>query len=423
MFTTHVNFSNRYHQLAAALIVAVCSSLLSSCVEKISTIGSDYVQDSVLHGTTTFSEATVLQLSPVAKPTLVVANRRYNINYGSPYLFFGNVASENLQVWAVLKIPFLVDTVGRVLDDSLVLKMKNTFLYSPGVNSEVVDFFVYVETGHKTADSAGSLSMSDLNPTPVAHFIGTPSKDSLLKVVIQLDTAIVFPLLRTTALALVIVPGPTMNSVRAFASIDNGTVTSSPFLQLKIASGTGSYQTVRYPDYDYHIVSVPPTLQQGMFELRGSASRRERIVINTKEIRTRLSLTPFSTINNALIQFTSDPAQHTTTTVPVDTILPYLTFRDSVADDSLKHYPVISSRLSSDPNVFSYQIQTDIEYAIRHGLDSIIFELQTGFGLRSLNSAVAVADDYNLNHWMFYSSDAADANKRPKLVITYSYLK
>ncbi len=323
------------------------------------------------------------------------------MTYGSPYLFFGNVASEKLQAWAVLKIPFLVDTVGRVLNDSLVLKMKNTFLYSPGMNSEVVDFFVYVETGHKTTDSAASLSMSDLNPTPVAHFVGTAGKDSLLKVVIQLDTAIVFPLLRTTALSLVIVPGPTMNSVRAFASIDNGAITSSPFLQLTIASGTGSYQTVRYPDYDYHIVSVTPTVQQGMFELRGSAAQHERIVINTKEIRTRLALSPFSTINNALIEFTSDPAQHTTTIVPIDTVLPFLAFRDSMADDSLKHYPLLSSRLSSDPNIFRYQIQNEIEYAIRHGLDSITFEFQSGFGLRSINSAVAIGDDYNLNHWTF----------------------
>lgn len=421
VFTSDVKIKGIQTFSLTAFALLLVGSLLSSCKENISTIGSDYVNDSVFRGTAALTDASVLRFSSQFKPTVAAEGRTFNLNLGSPYLFVGNVPSEGLSAWSVIKVPFIQDSVGRILDDSLVLHMSNPFYYGSGSASTLLEFDVYVSS--TVTDSAASLSQSDLSGTPVAHYSGLLDVDSTRKIVLQLDTARVFPLLRTAQLSLVIVPTANMSSIRAFASADNGSASLNPTLQLTIATATGSYSTVRYPDFDYHFVTESASVPAGMFELRGSRALRERIVIDTKQLRAQLALNPFVTINSGTLEFTADPLQHTFSKTPADSSLPALIYRDSLTADSIGVLASYGAHASTDANVIVYQIRTTVEYAIRHGLDSIVFELRTGYGTRSYGGTAMFAEDYNVDRWMFYAQDAIDQTKRPTLRLTFSYLK
>lgn len=420
MFTPNVKIKEIQSLYRSAIALSLLAVLLSSCKENISTIGSDYVNDSISRGSAVYSDANVLSFASLFKPTVSVTGRTYNLNLNSPYLFFGSVAAEGLSAWSVIKIPFIQDSVGQVLDDSLVLSMSNALYYGTS-GSTLLEFDVYIATG--VTDSEATLTSAQLAGAPVAHFSGMVATDSVLKVVLQLDTSRILPLLRTTQLALAIVPTANMNSVRAFASNDNGSALLSPSLKLLVAGANGNYTTSRSPEYDFHIVTESASAAPGVFELRGSTAQREQIVVNTKYIRTQLDLNPFTTINSGVIQITTDPAQHTYTSVPLDSALPALIYRDSITADSIGAVASFGARSASDPNVIEYQIRTIIEYAIRHGLDSLVFELRNGYGSRSFGGTSMYVEDYNLDRWIVYGQSATEEAKRPKLLVTFSYLK
>jgi hypothetical protein len=413
VFTTNVNFLQRPHLLFAALAAAL---LCSSCQEKISSIGSPFVPDSVVLGSHSFRDS-ALKYSPIEKPLITVYDRNYNLNYSSPYLFFGTVPGENLKSWAILKIPFIQDSVGTLLDDSLTLTMP-TFFYGPAGASEVVDFSVYV------VSTIGDTITQDpkLVGLSVAHFSGPVRSDTTAVITLRLDTSVILPLLKTTSLALAIVPEKTMTAIRAISSNENGTTANQPILKLTASIAGVNHFSLRNPEYDYHIVEVPQSgVTAETFELRGAAARRERIVIDTKSIRESLGLTPFVTINKASLDFTYDASSLTRGAQPADSSYPQLIYRvDTLLVDTVAGLASYANPLGT---TLRYSIQTYIEYAVRHNLDSLTFELWTGLAGRSFGGTSAGAEDYNLNHWVLYNNTAADQSKRPRLSIIYSYLK
>ncbi|HET9136739.1 MAG TPA: hypothetical protein VFO76_08880, partial [Candidatus Kapabacteria bacterium] len=305
-----MNFLQRPYLLFAALAAAF---LCSSCQEKISTIGSPFVPDSVVLGSHTFRDS-AMKFIPIEKPLITVYDRNYNLNYSSPYLFFGNVPGENLQSVALLKLPFIQDSVGTLLDDSLTLTMP-TFFYGPSGASELVEFSVYVESTIGDTVTQVPKVVGD----KVAHFSGTVRSDTTAVITLQLDTAKIFPGLKTTSLALVIVPENTMTAIRAISSNENGTTANQPTLKLTASISGVNHFSLRNPEYDYHIIEVPQTgVTAETFELRGAVARRERITIDTKSIREQLGLTPFVTINKASLDFTYDAPSLTRGAQPAD---------------------------------------------------------------------------------------------------------
>ncbi|MBS1903687.1 MAG: hypothetical protein JSS75_08300 [Bacteroidetes bacterium] len=404
----------------AALAMLLLGSLLSSCKENISTIGSDYVSDSVFRGSSSLADASVLRLSSFVKPTVSSEGRSYNSNHSSPYLFIGQVASEGLSAWPVLKLPFLQDSVGQLLDDTLKLHMSNAFYYGTS-GSTTIEFDIYIS--NTVSDSMASISASDLVGAPIAHYSGIVAADSVLNLALQLDTARLFPALRTTQLSLVLVPSANMSTIRAFASNENGSASLQPTLQLLAFSTAGNYTTTRIPEYDFHVAQETQTPPTGTFELRGSVGRRERIVIDTRQLRTQLGLGPFATINSGLLTLFTDPTQHTFGSVPTDSSLPALIYRDSLTADSIAAIASYGSRSTTDANAINYQIRTLIEYAVRHSVDSVVLEVQTGYASRAFGGTAIFVEDYNVNRWICYGQDALDPTKRPRLTIAFSYLK
>lgn len=421
MFTPNVKIKGIQPLSFSALALSLVVVLLCSCKENISTVGSDYVSDSVVRGAATYSEANALRFESIFKPTVSAEGLTYNLNLGSPYLFVGSVSTEQLSAWSLIKIPIIQDSVGQVLDDSLILNMNNGFYYSSDGSSTLLEFDVYIATG--ITDSAATVSASQLVGSPIAHYSAMLDADSTRRIALQLDSSRLFPLLRTTQLALAIVPTSNMNSVRAFASNDNGNASLSPTLQLQVVGPSGAYLTKRTPEFDYHVVSETAIAPSGSFELRACTALREQIVVDTKYIRTQLGLSRFATINSGILQITTDPTQHTTGTTPVDSNVPVLFYRDSVTADSIAVIADLGSHSATDQNVLTYQIRTIIEYAVRHQIDTLVFELRNGYGKRPFGTTSIYVEDYNLDRWMIYSQSAADETKRPKLLVTFSYLK
>jgi hypothetical protein len=404
------------------VFAALGAAFVSSCKENVSAVGSKFLHDTVSSGTHAFSDSATFAFTPVVRRTITASGLSYSINRAAATLFFGKVTSQNLEIWSAMKMPILPDSVGRILTDTLQLRMRFAYQYGDP-NDQNISFSIYAETGNKVNDSTSSLSLSDLNMAIgnagiIGSYTGAKANDSLLTISIPLDTAAVNPFLRTASLALVIVPNASMNTVRAFASIDNGDNTFSPQLRMQI--NTPSDTIIRYPINDFHlIVSDGFQPSGGEFALRGSYAKREHIVINIKHIRDMLGLNPFVTINSALFEVRSDVALHTTSNVPLDTAGPILYIPNIPVFDSV----LVGTSSRTDTTLYGFQIRSSIEQALRTGSDSIVLELRSDFINRSFNSTVVSVEDQNINRWVIYGIDTANPALRPKLVIAYSFLR
>ena len=245
-----------------------------------------------------------------------------------------------------------------------------------------------------------------------------------MSIKIGLDTGILNPLLRTASLALVLVPNSTMNTIRAFASNENGDSTFSPHLKFSVNRTTDTISMIRYPTKDFHVVISDNPAPAGEFLLRGSYASREKIVINIKHIRNQLQLTPFTTMNSALLQIRKDAKLHSMSNVPVDTNGPSLAYiPNGTIVDSGHSFVSYGTPAAGDPDLYTFQIQSLVEHALRLGDDSLVLELRAGFAFRSIGGSSVDVEDLNINRWVIYGMDyTADITKRPKLVLTYSYL-
>jgi hypothetical protein len=304
-----------------------------------------------------------------------------------------------------------------------MLRMRFAYQYG-NASDQNVDFSVYTEALNKVNDSTATLAVGDLGQV-VGTFRGTVASDSFLTANIPLDVSIMNANLRTASLALVIVPNPGMNTIRAFASNENGDNTFSPQLKFSVKGAADTTAKIWYPSLDFHLVISDKAAPAGEFLLRGSYASRERIVINIRNIRNGLQLNPFVTINSALLQVRSDHVLHTNSNVPVDTVGPALaSIPNTSVGDSGHSFFDYGSHSVVDPDLYSYQIRSLIEHALRVGDDSLVLEIRSGFAYRTISGSSVDVEDYNINRWVLYGMDyTADLAKRPKLVITYSYLR
>lgn len=314
-----------------------------------------------------------------------------------------------------MKLPFIHDSVGTLLDDSLSLTVTK-FFYGPSGASELVEFSVFVLPTYSE-----TITQDQAYGPQVGHFSGTVRSDTSAAIMIQLDTSKILSLLKTSSLALAIVP-ENMTAIRAFTSNENGTAANQPTMKLTASLSGVNHFSTRVPEYDYHVILAPQSAATPeTFELRGAVARRERIVIDTKSMRENLGLTPFVTINKASLDFTYDASFLTRGSQPTDSSYPQLIYRvDTLLVDTVAGFAAYANPSGT---TLRYSIQTYVEYAVRHSLDSLTFELWTGLAGRSFGGTSAGAEDYNLNRWIVYNNTAADQTKRPRLSIIYSYLK
>ncbi len=405
-------------------LIAALGVLVSSCKEEISGVGSNYLHDTVSSGIHTFADSTIFNFQPVLKRTILASGINLNINTAASSLFVGKVSSEGLEIWSALKIPILTDSVGRLLADTLILRMRYPYHYGDP-SDQTIDFSVYVNTNLTTGTS--TLAKSDLQQI-VGSFSGIVRKDTVKTILVALDTTILNPLLRTSSLSLIIVPNTPMNTLRAFASNENGDNTFSPTMKFIVNGATGVSTKTYNPTYDFFVEVSDGQVQPGEFITRGGYAMRERIVVRIDSMRNQLKLNPFVTINSAILQVQSDLKYHTTSNVPLDTIGPSLGYipNNSVADSG-HTFVTYGTSSTTDQSRYGFQIRNLIESALRNGQDSLVLELRSGFAYRTISGSTVDVEDYNINRWSFYGagygSSDADKAKRPKLVLTFSYLR
>ena len=422
LFTFTMYKSQTFWKGSIFFLVFACGILCSSCTEKLSGVGSGYLRDTITSGINTFSDSSALSFQPVTKRTVSILGRTFAINTDAPALFIGKVQSENLESWAAMKIPILPpDTIRQILTDTLILRMRFGFHYGDPADGNV-DFSVWTEPNNAVNDSTSTLTQLNLGKI-VGSYHGTVTADTV-SISIGLDTATLNPLLRTASLALVLVPNTSMNTIRAFASNENGDITFAPHLKFSIKGVSDTATIIRYPTNDFHVVTSDNPSPPGELLLRGSYASREKIVINIKNIRNQLQLNPFTTINSALLEVRSDSKLHTTSSVPVDTTGPSLAYipNTSVADSG-HTFVAYGLPSATNPDLYGFQVQSLVEHALRVGDDSLVLELRAGFVFRTIGGSSVDVEDHNINRWVLYGMDNADKTKRPKLVLTYSYLR
>lgn len=408
---------NLWHFLLPLLLAGA----LTSCEENITDSGRVFLRDSVFTGSQTFGD--LFTASNLTKQTLNAQGVKYNVNYESPYLFCGIVPDESLEAWSILKIPFIHDSLGTINKISLKLSMRYRFVY--GSSAENVEFTVYTESKKLITEATASLALSDLDPEPVGTFQGMITSDSTTGIEVTLDSARLAPLLRTTGLSLVIVPNPAMKNIRAFASNEIGADIERPDLAVTFSKSNPdtSYTLAIFPSYDFSVITDKRVDAAGEFTIRGAAARRERFTLDIKSIRSRLSLDPYSTINNALLQL--QLVSNTTSVTPIDTAKPVVVeIAAPAVEDSAERLFAYATRDESESNALNFQLRTLIEQAIRRNQDSLVIEVRTGFAdNRIFSSRTIGVEDYHLNRWTFFDMSAADSLKRPRLALTYSYLR
>ena len=343
---------------------------------------------------------------------------------GTQALLLGSTPGDITKSCIGLQIPIFPDSVGRILADTLILKMRYPYHYGNPSN-QTIDFWVYASTDGSVNDSTQFLTPANLG-TIVGSFSSVTAPDSLVTAVIPLDTGILSHPLRTASLGLVLVPKPDMQTIRAFASINNGDNTFSPTLKLftQRTSATDTVTLFTNPSNNFYVVAEGSPVPPNEFILRGSYAERERIVINIKNIRAQLQLNPFTTINSAVLQVRSDAAYRTQSDVPVDTTGPSLVYiPNTVVADSGHAFISYGTSATTDTTLYGFQIRSNVENSLRVGDDSLVLELRAGFISRTIFGSAVDVEDYTIDRWMMYGMNYPDPTKRPKLIITYSYLK
>ncbi len=408
-------------------IILCCVGLigLSSCTDKISTIGAAYYPDSVEFRTSVRTDTSFMKFASIARPSVPASDTSYNLTYASPMMIIGRVATaaENLESWGVLQfMPLSSDTLSRVVGIRLLLK---DIPYKFGdTSSNRVDFQVYESAGSgKLSYSTTQLQKSDLSNSPIGSiqkdgFID--SSDNLLAITI--DTSIKKDLLATT-FAFVVTPGTTMINARGFGTSENvlADANSVPQLEYTIKTDTGILVITRTPALDMHIIKDQSTTPPNEFTLRGGTGLRELLTFNLSRPSDTAELSAFSTINSAVLVLQMDPNNSSHSNLSLDTSGPSVV-ELSNSNDTGGTLWAVGYRDHPGDLTIRFQLRTLIEYWLRNPTLNLGLELRSGFVRRTFATSYVGVEDNTLNRWTFYGSDFSDPAKRPQLILSYSKL-
>jgi hypothetical protein len=279
-----------------------------------------------------------------------------------------------------------------------------------------------METRGVLTDSTKSLTLADLTPIPVGYASVSVGKDSVATINVILDSSRINPFVHTTSLALVLVPSDGMKSIRALSSVENAEILSHPQIHYTTVKDGDTVEKNYDPKFDYHLVTDNAPATVGTFKIRGSVATRNQFTLDIKAIKEQLALDPFSTFNNGLLQLHLESGSFSSSVVPIDTAAPILMELTSQTPDSAVFPRSFGFKDASSNDVYNFQIREVIERALRTGLDSVVLELRSGYAQRTYTGITLYVEDYHLSKWAFYDASASDPQKRPKLLLTYSYL-
>jgi len=406
-----------------SILAILCLLTLTSCESKESVIGSPYFVDTI--GFKTTEDTGFIQHSQIVKTQVQVAGKTYLINKFSGSLFAGRVndptASERMSVYTVVKFAPLqnlpVDSISRVTSATLTLHVV-PYLYGDASN-QTIDLALYTRVNGSSSDS-NAPAVSDLSPIPVSTLTTTLSKDSSQDITFNIDASIV----KSFNNEFVIAPGPAMSNVRAFVASDAGSEDQMPRLTYHLKFDNDSVNVVRKPTLDAHYVLDSSTVLPEEITLRGSLAQRLRFKIDEAGVSLRDTISPFSTINNALLVLKVDPSRTRSSAGVNDTLGPVVVqlFNNEASDDSTALL-AFGTRDPNDPTRYTFQIRRMMENWLRHPEKNFGFELRSGYSTAYFEGVAVGVEDYTLGRWTFYGTDTPNKEDRPKLILTYSILK
>ena len=421
---------NSHLALRNSLFIILSGALtLSSCTDKISTLGAPYYPDTVEFRTSIRTDTGFMQFSSVIHPSVPVSDTSYNLTYSSPLMLIGRSTkgTDNLESWGVLQFPVLTgDTLSRVRGIRLLLK-DIPYKYGDTTTSKV-DFRVYESAGSgKLSYSTTQLALTDLSPDTLGSFQQAAFQDSSDNVVaIPIDTLKLVngkSDLSATSFAFVVTPGAGMTNVRGFGTSENvlADANSVPQLEYRVQVDTGIRTILLSPLLDMHIVKDQSVTPAHEFTLRGGTGLREFLNFNLSRPSDTAQLNPFSTINGAVLVLQIDPANSATSNLSLDTVGPSIAELTNPNDTGSSLWTVGYRNHAGDLAI-RFQLQTLFEYWLRNPSLNLGLELRSGFVRRTFALSSLGVEDNTLNRWTFYGPDYPDVSKRPQLILSYSKL-
>lgn len=406
--------------------LTVCGALtLSSCEDKVSTLGAPFYSDTVQFKTTVRNDLGFMKMRSVSSPKISVGGVAHNITIYSPIMFIGRVATqyENMESWGVLQFPLLADTTfAKVVSARLLIRDQNYKYGDTTVTPNRIDFqlFEYSPVSGTLLDSTTVLSKSQLIAVPAGVFQGDFADVSDSVLALPIDASMLSDL-KAASLALVIAPGNTMTTVRTFGTMQNTDTNARPSLEYTLRD---SSKVVVRATVDFHVVSdMSPAVPSDEFSLRGSLADRVFDTLALTRPSDSAQLTRFSTINNAELVLKFDPLRSRHSTLAFDTTGPAIV-RLTASNDtgSVLPYPSNGYFVASD-TTYHFQVRSLVEYWLRNPGTNFGFELRSGYINRAFSATdILGVEDNTINRWTFYGQNATDVTKRPKLILSYSRL-
>lgn len=398
---------------------------LFSCENKESLLGAPYFQDTIGFKTITTQDTSIIHHSAATRSIVFAAGKTALLNSLAGDLFVGNVedpaSGEHLRVLSVLKFtPLLdvpIDSLAQAVSATLTLHAI-PYLYGDESNTNV-DLLFYTRANGSSSDSSAP-TLNDLSATPIASYNAPLSKDSAGIITVTLDSA----QLHKFNSEIVIVGGPTLRNVRAFESAQSPTTANVPVLSYNLNINNAIVTVNRNPVLDFHYVYDSSTINPGEFSLRGSLAQRERFMIDQQSLSKVDTISPFSTINSALLVLRVDPTKTRHSASVNDTLGPVVVqLANSAGSDDSSYLISQGVRDPKDPTLYQFQIRKLVETWLRHPELNHGFELRTGYATAYFESVAVGVEDYTINRWTFYGNDAANPADRPKIILTYSVLR
>src|ERR1035437_2182758 len=265
--------SSSHAVLLSSLFFVLIGAVLSSCEDKISTLGAPYYRDTVQFNRSVRTDTGFMKMRTVVVPTISIGGNSYAITLFSPLMIVGKVLTtfENIESWGVLQFPTLPDsTLSRVVGIRLLLKNQD-YKYGDTItapNRMDLQVYEYSPPNGLQLDSITQLAKSALIPIPSALFQGDFADVNNSVLPFTIDLSIVKDL-HSASLAFVVAPGSTMTNARAFGSMESADTLARPQLEYSVKVDTGILVITIIPSLDLHIamdMSGPPPA--GEFTLR-----------------------------------------------------------------------------------------------------------------------------------------------------------
>jgi hypothetical protein len=433
--------SKNHFLLKFTFLIFALGFVLAGCVDRISTLGAQYYNDTVSTSTSIRNDTSFMKFTDTVRPFVTTSPDGINSQNGIDYaladsttlMIIGKVNNpypgdnDNMESWALLQFPPLPqDTVSQITNARILLRDQN-FKYgdSTSSNSSMVHYTVY-QCYHVVTDSTYSIAMNQLDQPSVGSIDSLFLDTDDWGLPIPLNQA-VFQELTGSTLGFVIVPSTpagSMTNCRGFGTIHSyGDPNSVPQLQF-VMNGTDTiYHAATVDFHIVHDLNMPPP---GEFTLRGGAGERERINLNLTRPTDTAHLNAFTTINNAMLVLHIDPANSSHSNVSSDTLGPDIVQLGSV--DSADHFVGNGYRDPSDTTdgLYFFQVRGIVQNWLADSALNYGFELRSGYSSRSFygpDPETIGVEDNTVNRWTFYGSGYSDPTKRPYLILSYSKLK